>query len=87
MKPSEFTSYPWSSVFRQAEYEIVAQNIIKILQKTGNKFRKLNWPEYVLHRVKDGNFTISEKKYFDAVIPYCKNADTVQLFSKSWKIS
>ena len=57
-----------------------------ILFRTGDNFRKLSWKEYKKERIKDGEFTEREKEYFDKVIPYFKSSDTVQLFSKAWKL-
>ncbi len=84
MKPSNFTNYPWSSVFKKAECETVAQNVMKILERTGNKFRKLSYNEYEKERLKDANYSNGEKKFFDQIIDYCKSEDTAKLFSKSW---
>lgn len=83
-KPSNFKKYPWNSVLQKSESETIAANIMVILERTGNKFRPLTWTEYKKERLKDGNFTELEKGYFEEVIPYCKSADTAQLFSKSW---
>ena len=85
MKPSDFTSYPWSSVLQNPESEIVAQNIMKVLKRTGDVFKPLSWEEYKEERMKDGGFSTTEKYYFDKVIDYCKSADTAVLFSKEWK--
>lgn len=82
--PSAFTEYPWSSAAQNAEKETVARNIMVILKRTGNKFRPLSWEEYKSEREKDGAFTNTERSCFDAVIDYCKSADTARLFSKSW---
>jgi len=84
MNPSDFIKQPWSSVAGSSEAETIAVNIMVILKRTGNKFRNLSWEEYVAERKKDGNFSLSEKKYFDQVIGYCKSADTAKLFSASW---
>ena len=84
MKPSDFTNFPYSSVTRNNESETIARNIMVILERTGNKFRPLPWDEYKSERLKDGNFTDGEHEYFDAVIDYCKSADTAKLFSPVW---
>ena len=84
MKPSDFTSYPWSSVAGKSEAEVVARNIMVILSRTDNEFRELTWKEYKEEREKDGNFSPYEHGYFEEVLPYCKSADTVKLFSKEW---
>ena len=86
MKPSNFTNYPWASKAQNAESEIIARNIMVILKRTGDQFRPLSWEEYSVERQKDGNFSELEKKYFDAVIPYCISADTAILFSPEWDI-
>lgn len=83
-KPSDFTNYPWSSVFQKTENEVVALNIMKILSRTGNEFRPLSWDEYQSERRKDGNFSLSEKKYFGESLPYCESADKAKSFSDSW---
>ena len=77
--------YPWSSVLRKAEYEIVAQNIMKILSRTGNVFRELSFDEYKLERAKDcklGNF---EKEAFDIVVGYTISAYNARMFCHGWK--
>lgn len=58
---------------------------MKILYNTGNKFRKLTWEEYKDFREDNGNFSNSEKKFFDQVITYCVSIDKARKFSKSWK--
>lgn len=84
MKPSNFINYPWSSVLNKSEYETVAQNIMKILKRTGDEFRPLSFTEYKTERIKDGNFTDNEENYFNEVIIFCRNADSAICFSKTW---
>lgn len=84
MKPSDFTNQPYNSALQKTEAEIVARNVMVILKRTGNEFRKLTWEEYTEERKKDGNFTESEKQYFDKVIPYCEAPMTARLFSPEW---
>lgn len=84
MTPSNFTNYPWGSALTNSECETIAVNIMVILSRTGNVFRELTWEEYESERMKDKNFSAGEKPYFEKVLPYCKNADTAKLFSKSW---
>lgn len=81
MKPSDFTNYPIASILQKNEAEAIARNIMVILRRTGNTWRNLPWDEYVEHRKKDGNFTESEKVYFDKVIGYCQSPETAKLFS------
>ena len=84
MKPSNYITYPWSSVCKKSECETIAMNIMIILKRTGDEFRDLSFEEYKSERLKDGNFTEREKEYFEQVIGYCKSPDTAKLFSKSW---
>jgi len=84
--PSRFVKYPWSSILQKAEYEVIAQNIMKILKRTGDKFRRLTWIEYKAERLKDGNFSDTERVFFNEVINYCKDAESAQMFSKEWVI-
>jgi len=84
MNPSDFTACPWSCIFNKSEYETIAQNIMVILKRTGDKFRKLTFKEYKKERKKDGNFTGSEEEYFDKVIDYCSSSEKAKTFSKVW---
>jgi len=84
MKPSNIKSYPWSSVIGKAEAETVALNIIKILKRNGDKFRKLGFKEYKEERLKDGNYSELEKHYFNQVVDYCKSGKAAKSFAKSW---
>lgn len=87
MKPSEFNSFPFSSVMHNTECEIVAQNIMVILGRTGDTFRELSWKEYEAERMNDEDFSSVEAEYFDKVIEYFKSEDTAKLFSTVWKES
>ncbi len=83
-KPSDFTNKPFASVFRKSESETIARNIMVILSRTGNEFRELSWDEYKKERLKDGEFSESEKGYFEKVLPYCVSAEMAARFSDSW---
>lgn len=86
-KPSQFIEYfPTASIFKKTECEIVAMNIMVILQRTGDIFRSLSWIEYKIEREKDSNFSLKEKMYFDMVIPYLKNSDDTIKFSPNWDL-
>jgi len=85
MKPSNFNTYPWSSVFQKSENESIAQNVMAILQRTGDTWRLLSWKEYKKERLKDKDFSDEEKGFFDEVIDYCKSPDTAKLFAPDWK--
>lgn len=84
MNPSDFTDYPWSSIMQKSEHETIACNIMVILKRTGNKFRKLSWKQYKQERLKDGNFSDGEKTFFNAVVDYCSSAKKAKSFSPSW---
>lgn len=87
MKPSDIKNIkPMASIFGKSEYETIAQNIIKILARTGDEFRALEWEEYRLERLKDSNFSMLEKPYFDKVLPYTMNAKHAAGFCKAWDI-
>lgn len=84
--PKDFSKkFPFSSARGECEAEVVAQNIMTILGRTGDTFRHLSWEEYKEERLKDKNFTEGEKMYFDSVIGFCKSEDTARLFSDGWK--
>jgi hypothetical protein len=83
-KPSDFTNYPFGSVFNKSEYETIALNIMKILARTGNEFRGMGWVEYKKERLKDGNFSEGEKSFFIQSMPYCRSLTKAKTFSKSW---
>ena len=83
-KPSDFIIEPWDSIFKSKESEIIALNIMKILKRTGDTFRKISWEEYKEERLKDGNFTESEKVYFEKVVNFCATLEGTKLFSRTW---
>ena len=86
VKPSKFgAKFPFSSAKQNTESEVVAQNILTILGRTGDKFRSLSWEEYKTERLKDGDFTGKEKDYFDEVQHYTVSEDAARCFSDSWK--
>mgnify|MGYP006935488746 FL=1 len=84
MKPSNFTKTPFNSVLKKSEFETVARNIMVILSRSGNEFRLLSWDEYKEHRIKDGNFTESERQYFDRVVGFCVAAESAMAFCPTW---
>ena len=51
--PSNFLKFPLASIMGKAEHERVALNIMIILNKNGNTWRKLSWKEYVKSRTDD----------------------------------
>lgn len=92
--PSNFTCWPWSCVFMNADHEQIAVNIMTILKRTGDKWRELSWDEYLAERQKDGggntsNYSsshgfLSEQTCFDAVQPYTVSPEKAVEFSETW---
>lgn len=86
IKPSDFTRVsPMGSVLRKAEAEIIARNIMTILSRTGDEWKKLTYDEYKEERLKDGNYSSGEEKYFNQVIDYCTSPNTAKLFASDWR--
>ena len=86
-KPSNFTNYPWNSVFENSEHETIAVNIMFILKRTGDEWRELTWEEYVEERKKDKVDLIGKlivKKRFERVQPYTTSPEEAMNFSKYW---
>ena len=85
MKPSDFLTHPYDSVFQNNESEVVARNIMVILSRTGNEFRSITWGEYRTERVKDRHFSEREKGFFDRVVLFCCTAEIARCFSPTWR--
>ncbi len=85
MKPSDFRTHPYDSIFQNSESETVARNIMAILARTGDTWRQMEWHEYETEREKDGNFSFAESTYFGKVVKFCASAETAQLFSPAWE--
>lgn len=83
--PKDFTWFPTNSLRENWESEQIAQNIMRILARTGNTWRSLPWSEYKSERLKDGNFTQSERGFFDEVVKYTESPERAQSFSPSWR--
>lgn len=48
MKPSDLKSiFPFDSIKKKTEYEIIAKNIMTILSRLGDEFRVLSKSEYI----------------------------------------
>jgi len=86
MKPSNCLTHPYDSVFENHETEEVARNIMVILSRTGDSFRRLSWEEYETHRVKDGNFSQTEKRYFERIVGMCASEESARAFSEAWQV-
>lgn len=85
MKPSDFKNKStMGSIFRKRECEVVAQNVMKILARTGDVFRLLSWDEYKAERQKDGNFSEREYRFFDDVVNYCASSHGAAAFCPGW---
>ena len=83
LKPSHFCERPWESRLQKTEAEVVAQNIMKIRRRLGDKW-ELTWEEYERERQKDGQFSWSEKSYFDEVMPMIQDPIGAISFSLTW---
>jgi len=83
--PNDLRVQPMSSVTKNSESETIAMNIMIILGSNGNEFRKLSYSEYKQRRLDDGNFSESEKIFFDRVIEYTLSLESAALFSNVWK--
>jgi len=98
LKPSDFAKIsPMNCVFKHHEHEVVADNIMQILKRTGNEFRPLSWKEYKEERLKDitkdrrlflfYNDSIGEEKlYFDLVVNWCTLPGNAVQFAPNWNI-
>jgi hypothetical protein len=85
-KPSDFAKVSnMASVLQKAEAEIVASNIMVILKRTGDKWRRLGWREYEKERQLDGQFHQMEQLYFDKVKNFCTTAEKAATFCPGWK--
>jgi hypothetical protein len=74
-KPSDFSVLPVGSYFGKFHAELMFLNIMKILNRTGNKFRRLSLKEYKLERNKDENsYNNDEETWFKWVVPYTTSA-------------
>jgi len=76
----------------KSECEDIALNIMKVLKRTGNTWRRLNWEEYVEVRLKDkatdkgGGFDASkERPVFYKVIKYTVSEESARSFGGTWK--
>lgn len=76
--------FPFCSVFQNTETEIVADNIMKILARTGDAWRELTWEEYQVERKKDKGFSSMEKRYFETVLKYTVSYEQALRFSEEW---
>lgn len=83
LKPSVFAERPRESVLQKTELEIVAQNIMKIRKRLGDKW-PLTKEEYESERKKDGGFGYLEASYFDDVIKLIPDAVGAISFSATW---
>lgn len=98
MNPSDFSGvWPWSSVFQKSEAEQIAINLMRILKRTGDKWRELKWEEYAEIRKADEAKAVSEdpkyrynfsewaeKPHFDQVSRFCVSEEAAKSFSPAW---
>ena len=85
MKPSNFKNKStMGSIARKSEAETIARNIMKILARTDDTFRLLDWEAYKAERQKDGNFSERERPFFDEVVQYCASSHGAAAFCPGW---
>jgi hypothetical protein len=82
--PSNYTSFAFGSILQKSEAETIARNIMVILFRTGNEWRRLEWDEYKSERLKDGQFTEAEREWFDKVIDYTVCPENADKFCSEW---
>lgn len=84
-RPSDYLKgSPTNSVIHKSEAETVFQNILILLKHLGDEWQTLTWGFYKAGRELDGNFTESEKEFFDLVIDYA-HPERVWLFAPDYK--
>jgi len=84
--PSDFYG-SFNSVFNKSEYEIIANNIMTILERVGNTWKKLPWKTYKRERMKDGAIdwhVEAEREYFDGAVLYCVSPEKAAAFCPRW---
>jgi hypothetical protein len=84
-KPEDFILFPLDSITKNSKSETVAKNIMLILARNGNKWRRLPWHEYKAARLKDGDFNEDEQIHFNRVIDFTIKAECAILFSEAWQ--
>lgn len=89
IKPSDFSqTYPWDSIFQDANAETIAVNILKILKRNGDTWRLLTEDEYKEARFEDPNLAElhldAELEYFNQVCQYLDNPENAAKFSPDW---
>jgi hypothetical protein len=83
LKPSAFISAPMGSVLQKSEAETIAANIMAIRVRLGDRW-PLTWLDYKRERQKDGEFTMTEKGYFEEVYPLIEDQIGAISFAPAW---
>ena len=94
MLPSHISGIiPKKSIFDNALHETVARNIAVTLVKTGNRFRRLLWREYVAQLMKDMRLPgpnhpviLEQKQLFIQVVPHLASEKKARAFSPLWNL-
>ena len=84
IKPSHFTVFPCSSLLGKSEAETVAQNIMVVCARRGDRWGELTREDYQTEREKDGDFTVMELSYFDQVYPLINSLTGARAFASVW---
>ena len=86
--PKDYIGKYWDSVFQNIQTEIVWNNIILILSRTGDYWRTLTWEEYKNERINDaptdksGFCEFQEKPLFAKALPYTSSEKAASDFTK-----
>lgn len=85
LKPSIFKSFPWESILQKSEDEQIAQNIMIIRARLGDKW-DITWDEYKKEREKDGGWgcAYSEERYFKELMKQIPDVLGAIAFSPTW---
>ena len=84
LKPSDFTAFPCCSVMSKTEAEEVAQNIMAICARRGDRWGELTRDQYESERRKDGYEGRCEIDYFDRVYALVSSAVGAKAFASVW---
>ncbi len=85
MKPSQFDSFPWKSIFNKSEYETIMRNALIITKRLGDDWGILTKEKYEEERKKYGNYSSRESDYLEKILPYLESAEKLADFCPSYK--
>ncbi len=86
LKPSDFRKHPNRSVPGTSQHEKLAVDIMRTLVKLGDSWQHLSWEQFIVSR-DEYSWSLSvgvAEMFFNAVIPYCRDAEAAATFSPVW---